>query len=154
MPEIESRYFGLLHYEEEDVIGFPAGLPGFENQQRFLLIEQPVNRPLAFLQSLDRIELCFVTVPVQVVMQDYRVPLSREECTILGLDVGAEARPGGDLLVLAILAVEADGGVSVNLRAPLVIHCARRRAVQAVPEDCPYSHRHPLAAQAEEAPCS
>jgi flagellar assembly factor FliW len=154
MPETQSKYFGRLSYQAEAVIDFPAGLPGFEDQHRFLLIEQPVNRPLAFLQSMDRPELCFVTVPAQIVIQDYCVSLSQQECDILGLEAGSQARAGGELLVLAILAVEPDGGVTANLRAPLVIHSERRRAVQAIPEECAYSHRHPLTSEAQEAPCS
>lgn len=154
MAEIESKYFGRLSYDPEAVIEFPAGLPGFEDQRRFLLIEQPVNRPLVFVQSLDQPELCFVSIPARVVAQDYGVRLSAEECALLGVAPGTEARAGGGLLCLAIVAIEEDGGVTANLRAPLVIHSEGRRAVQAIPEECPYSHRHPLAAQPEEAPCS
>lgn len=149
MAEFESKYFGKISYGPEAVIEFPAGLPGFEQERRFLLIQQPVNRPLAFLQSLNRPELCFVTIPVRVAAPDYSIRLSAEEARLLGIEEGTEAGAGGELLCLGIVAVEEDGSATVNLRAPLVIHWARRLGVQAIPEECGYSHRHPLEAPQE-----
>jgi flagellar assembly factor FliW len=52
MPSVDTKYFGSLEYREESVYEFPHGLPAFENETMFVLIEQPENRPLVFLQSL------------------------------------------------------------------------------------------------------
>ena len=47
--------------------GLPSGdysLPGFEDRSRFLPLTFPGREPLVFLQSLDRVELCFLALPV------------------------------------------------------------------------------------------
>ena len=58
-----TKYFGPVAYEESNVLRFPAGLPGFEEERRFLSLEQPAHAPLVFLQSLTTPDLCFVALP-------------------------------------------------------------------------------------------
>ena len=62
---------------------------------------------------------------------------------------------GGEALALAILTV-AEGGLTANLLAPVVVNLANRRAVQAIRPDGRHSHAHPLeaAAAAGVAACS
>ena len=35
--KLQSKYFGEIEYLDEDVLSFPAGLFGFEEEHRFLL---------------------------------------------------------------------------------------------------------------------
>lgn len=152
MPELESKYFGRIQYHEESLIEFPVGLPGFEQERWFLLIEQPVNRPLIFMQSVKTPSLCFLTLPVKAVVSDYRIPLSAEEASTLGMPEEREAGDGSETLCLGIVAVAQNGSATINLRAPLVVRYTNRRAVQAIPDESSYSHQHPLDAQG--GPCS
>ena len=41
MPEIETKNFGRIPYEEEAALVFRRGLPGFESQSRFLPLTFP-----------------------------------------------------------------------------------------------------------------
>ena len=38
MLKLQTKYFGEIEYEERDVIRFPAGIIGFEEEQAFLLL--------------------------------------------------------------------------------------------------------------------
>ncbi len=152
MPEFETKYFGRITYQPESVVEFPAGLPGFEKENRFLLIEQPINRPLVFLQSLTSSELCFVTVPVVLIEPAYQLNLNPEELELLNLETAPGGAAGPDLLCLAIISFHEDGPATANLLAPVVVNWRRRRGVQSVPADSPYSHRHVLL-EPQEAPC-
>ena len=67
MPTIRTKQFGSIDYDDADIFEFPAGLPGFEAEQRFLCIERPALRPVAFLQSVTNPELCFITLPARSV---------------------------------------------------------------------------------------
>ncbi len=152
MPELRSDYFGEIPYRAESVIEFPLGLPGFENERRFVLVEQEINKPAVFLQSLARPELCFLALPAAAVLPGYRLLLSAEEREVLGLD--AAAPPGADpsVIALALVSLAEGRAPTANLLSPLVIHAGRRVGVQSIPCDSPYSHQHPLAAEAP-SPC-
>ena len=153
MPEIQTKYFGNLSYSEEARLHFAAGLPGFEDQHWFVLLERPDTRPLGFLQSLSRPELCFVTLPARVVAPAYELCLGADD--LAALDFAPTARPaiGGEVLALAILSFQPDQPPTANLLAPLVVRLDTREAVQAILADSGYSHREPLRPLPEEVPC-
>lgn len=152
MPHCETKYFGTAVYEDSAVLQFPAGLPGFESEARFLLLEQPGQRPLAFLQSLATPGLCFVTLPALSIDPSYELEVAEADLDLLGLDGRSPPRIGGELLCLAIVTV-AETGITANLLAPLVINTRNLRGAQAIAPSRGYSHQHPLG-EAEEAPCS
>ena len=136
MPSISTRDFGPLDYDAGAELQFPHGLPGFENQKRFVLIEKDALAPLIFLQSAESEGLCFITVPVQLVDPGYQMGMTEEDHHILIED-------SGDLLSLAIVAASANA-ITANLLAPVVINLKTRIGVQAVRPDARYSHQHAL----------
>jgi|YNPBryBLVA2012_1023415.scaffolds.fasta_scaffold00286_11 flagellar assembly factor FliW len=150
-----TRHFGTIEYDPEAVFQFPAGLPGFEDQRRFLPLQQPNVEPIVFLQSLDRPDLCFITLPVQTIEPGYRLSISAEDLRLLGLPEDRQPEMGKQVLCLAIVAVAEGRPPTANLLAPVVLNLENRRAVQAILSDSPYSHRHPLPAGGQEDPvCS
>jgi len=149
MPQLETRQFGLLDYLPEAVLEFPAGIPAFEHERRFLPIEQAATRPFVFLQSLATPELMFLTLPALLVEPAYRLDLGPEDLELLGLSA-APQRIDQDVHCLAIVTVQPDGRLTANLLAPVVINPKSRRAVQALQPG--YSPQHPL--PDGEAPCS
>jgi len=152
MPCIETVRFGPLHYTENSVIEFPAGIPAFESERQFLLLRPPKHEPLIFLQSLITPALSFLAIAVENIVLDYDVELSEEELQAVG-----GPGPRADFEVLALITVGTRGEVSANLKAPVVIHRGQRRAVQAIQTNTSYSARHPMGAAAkspQEFPCS
>lgn len=154
MPEFRTRYFGEIAYLPESVIEFPLGLPGFENQRRFLLIEQELNKPIVFLQSLSRPELCFITVPVQGILPGYELILTAEELHWLDLAEDRQPVAGDDTICLAIVSLAEERPPTANLLAPIIVNWRKRLAVQSVQADSSHSHQHPLLAQNLEPQCS
>lgn len=142
MPEIATRQFGVVRFEESSVVEFPAGLPGFESQTRFVMIERAASAPVIFLQSVDLPELCFCAAPALAIDPGYELAMTEEDRKLL-----AASEPP---LCLAILSQDKSGCWTANLLAPVVIDLASRRAVQAVRADSRYSHVHALG----EAKCS
>lgn len=141
-----------MEYSEEAVLEFPLGLAGFEQDTRFVLIERVESAPLMFLQSMERPELCFVTLPVKCIDESYRVGLDEDAARTLGIATS----PGWEqeVLCLAIVTVPESGAAMANLRAPVVIHRATRRACQVIQFDSDYSFHHPLVdTGAAEQPC-
>lgn len=153
--QFQTRHFGTIDYQTDALVEFPAGLPGFEDEREFVALEQPFNKPIVFLQSLRRPELCFITLPVQTIEPGYRLAMSSEDLRLLGLPEDRQPELGTDVLCLAIVAVAEGQAPTANLLAPVVINLNNRRAAQAILSDSGYSHRHPLLAEPEkETPCS
>jgi len=152
MPEARTRYFGALNYEDSSVLTFPAGLPGFEHEKSFILIEQPSTKPLVFVQSLAGANLCFVALPILVASPDYHLNMIPEDLQILGLAGDRQPGIGTDVLCLAIVSFEEGGPPTLNLLAPIVANLSTRVAVQAVQPDSDYQLRHPF--RPEELRCS
>ena len=154
MPEFRTTCFGSITYQPHAVIEFPLGLPGFEHERRFLLVDQALNKPVVFLQSLSRPELCFMTLPVALICPSYELSLGPEELAALEIEEQPAAAGGSELSSLAIITLAEGRPPTANLLAPIVIHWRRRLAAQVISADSPYSHQHPLFAGTGEAPCS
>jgi len=140
MPVIPTRDFGPLDYDPSTELHFPQGLPGFETQTRFILIEKAALAPLMFLQSAESEALCFLTIPVQKIDPGYQIGIIEEDQRTLALE-GTDAR---EILFLAILSAHANTPATVNLLAPVVINLKMKIGVQAVRPDSRYSHQHPV----------
>ena len=156
MPLAATKYFGELAYRDDAVLEFPTGLPSFEEQQRFVLIELPEHAPLVFLQSLERPELCFLALPILVLDRLYQLDVSREDLAVLELDTALQPAIGTEVLVLALISLHDGFSATANLMAPIVVNLKTRRAVQAIRHDTTYSHEHPIQSNGEysaEAPC-
>ncbi len=154
MLSTETRHFGVIQYQEDSVFDFPAGLPGFEDQRQFLLLERPDTRPLVFVQSLSAAGLCFITVPVGWRNPTTSCVCRRKTWRLWGIDTGRQPEIGKEVLCLAIVSLQEDRPPTVNLLSPLVINIRTRRGIQTIQADSGYSHQHPLLPQEGVDACS
>jgi flagellar assembly factor FliW len=141
MPDCRTKFHGLISFEPEQVLRVPQGLFGFPDEQEFLLLELPSSRPVVFLQSIKSENLCFITLPVQMVQPDYHL-LRRHDGGRPATD-GQVPQMGKDLLCLALLTMRENQITTANLKAPLVIDIACHTGIQVIVEQ-DYSHYHPL----------
>lgn len=113
-------------------LNFPHGIPAFETQKQFRLIER---EPLLFLESETNPDLSFLLLPMTLIDPEYRLAMSGEDRETLG------ARPESNLLCLAVVTAAEDSPPTANLLAPVVVNLDNGRAVQAVRSDAVYSHK-------------
>jgi flagellar assembly factor FliW len=144
MPVLQTKYFGLIEYREEEIVQFPSGLPGFEEESHFLMLEPPADAPLVFLQSVRVPALCFLALPMLAVDPDYQLAVAGEDLATLGLATGRQPRSSGEVRCYTLIVVGGNGQISANLLAPLLINPANGRGVQAIRFDSLYSHQHLL----------
>lgn len=126
--KIESPRFGTLEVAPEKIIEFPLGLAGFENCRRFTLFHQEEGEPKYFiLQAVDAPEVAFhISDPANFGV-DYRIALSDEEKTALGVSSTEQAA------IAVILLKDGNGApLRANRNAPLLINLAGRRGIQHV----------------------
>ena len=144
MPSVDTKYFGRLPFAEGAVFDFPQGLPAFEDEKTFVLIEVPEAAPLVFLQSVSRANLCFVAFPIQAVDKTYQLAIAPEDLQELGLDTERQPILGSEVTVLALLATHDECVATANLMAPVVLNVKLQRGLQAIRHDLLYSHAYPL----------
>ncbi len=130
-----SKHFGEVEWDPASELLLPCGLPGFEDERRMVAVEIPAQRPLVYLQSAEKAEICFVALPVRAVQPDYRLELSEDDKIALRLDEDCRPEIGADVLCLALL-IPFDGGVETNLAAPIVVNLHNLRCVQARGPGC------------------
>jgi len=138
---IKTKAYGELDVDERQLVTFPAGLLGFEQFKRYVLLDAP-QKPFFYLQSLDVTELAFILIDPFLFRSDYQLDVNDEALGEIGV-----AAPD-DVLVFAIVTVPGDGGAATaNLMGPLIINKANRRGMQAVLADARWKVKHDIMAE-------
>lgn len=143
--KFETTRFGQVEVKNEEIIVFPDGPLGFPDCTRFTLIDEERAQPFRMLQSLDNPSLAFVVINPQVVRQNYKFQVTKEDLKYV------KATSVDSLEVYAIVTMARDvKDITVNLQGPLVINYEHRLGHQFVLVDSDYTTREPLVAEAEE----
>ena len=122
----------------ENVIHMPAGLLGFENVKRFVLLTSPEEAPFSWLQAVGDPNLAFLVVSPFEAVPDYQPDLSDEDAKYLGL------KNPEDALIYNIVTLR-QGEATMNLKGPIVINKFTLRGKQVVLQNASaWSVRHPL----------
>lgn len=136
MITIDTKYLGAIEIEEDKIIHFENGIPGFETEKQFVLLDIADNDVLQILQSVQTPELAFFVANPYLLFKDYAIEL--EDHVIEKLDIKNEH----DVAVLSILTIKDPFSSStINLKAPIIINIANKRAKQYIMNDDRYSLR-------------
>lgn len=150
--KLETRMFGMIEYDADDVITFPAGLPSFEDEHSFLLLPlgPSANDPLC-LQSITTPALTFVLLNPFSLLPGYAPKLQPKELKEMKVERDE------DLAYYVLCAMKRPVGDStVNLKCPVAVNPDLRIACQVILETDDYHMRHPLSEfthSEEDAPC-
>lgn len=125
------------------VIELAHPMPGFPDDARFALVRLDDDGVLHGFRSLDSQDLQFVVVPPAPFYPDYTLDLDDETATELGID---EDSADDVLVLLVVRAGTSLADTTVNLRAPLVVNPATRRASQVILDDADLPLAAPLVA--------
>lgn len=138
--EIDTKYFGVTPYTEDEVITFPNGIFGFEENRRFILIRfEDENGGLLCLQNIENEQLAFVVINPFCFMPGYKPVLTEAELKKL------EVASSEELLFYNICVLDEDiEKSSVNLRCPLAVNGETKQAAQVILEDAQYAFKQPF----------
>ncbi|MBE0569720.1 MAG: flagellar assembly protein FliW [Deltaproteobacteria bacterium] len=124
MVAFETSRFGPLEVGDDRVIRFPAGLLGFPQLNRYVLIDYK-DTPLQWLQSVENPDVAFIVTDPKTIAGEGTITLGDDVVRFLQLE------REDDLAVLLMLRVDGDKVVA-NLNGPLAINSNRMLGVQAV----------------------
>lgn len=142
---IETRDFGTIEIDEETVIHFPEGIPGFDEYKDYAILydsDGEKQELFAWLQCTTEQTLAFPVVNPFQIMENYNPMIEDELLKPLGEFTDE------DLMVFLLATVPADvKKTSVNMKAPLLINTLNRRAMQVIVENEDYEIKHMLIAE-------
>lgn len=138
--ELQTRLFGAISYEPEEVIDFPGGMPSFEDEHAFLLLPiQGGSGEMLCLQSVTTPDLAFILMDPFFLLPDYAPVLRASELKELGVEKSE------DLCYYVLCAMKRPVSQStVNLKCPVALNPDQRRACQVILETDAYGMRHLL----------
>ena len=136
--QLATKYFGEIECDEEDILHFPGGLFGFEEEQKFVLLPfAGSGGTLLCLQSTVTSALAFVVMDPFALWPGYAPSLQAPDLKALGVE------QGGDLGYYVLCVVKDPISEStVNLKCPVAINIQTRTARQVILEQ--YEMRHLL----------
>lgn len=141
-PETIQSRFGEVSVDISKAITFPRGLLGMPSKENFVLTKFNSAKMEQFklLQSLDELQLSFITLPLD--MNNNIIGINDIRETAKGLGVAPE-----DLVVLLIVSVHRSPDsvkLSVNARAPLFLDVKHKVGMQYVFANDAYKVQHYL----------
>lgn len=137
---LETRLFGRIDYAEEDIITFPAGIPSFEEDHRFLLLPfEGSGETLLCLQSVDTAALSFILMNPFSLDPGYTPVLRPSERASLGVERDE------DLCFYVLCAMKRPVcNSTVNMRCPIALNPDTRIAYQLILESADYQMHQSL----------
>lgn len=136
---IQTKYFGEIEVEETKQIQFSIGLPGFEAETAFMLLDLANHNVLQLLQSIHTPSLAFIVVSPYQIYSDYIVDL--DDNILYRLNIKQEV----DVNLFSIVTLASPFAKStLNLKAPVVINVNDQTGKQYILNSDKYSSRAPI----------
>ena len=126
--DVYTTRFGLISVQPQDEILFENGLIGLEDCRRWAVLVDSDNSALGWLQNLEHGHVALGVVSPRRFVPDYQLRVDRCDLRTLAL------RSPGDAEVV-VIASRQPSGITLNLRAPLVINVDQRLGCQVVAKD-------------------
>ncbi|SFM23717.1 flagellar assembly factor FliW [Gracilibacillus orientalis] len=137
--QINTKYFGEVDINKQEIIHFTKGIPGFLDEKEFVLLSFEESGLFQVLQSTNGIDPTFVVVNPFLFVEDYQLDL--DDQTIEQLLIKDEK----DVMVLAIVTVKDPLTTSTaNLQAPIVINQSSKNAKQYITNNKDYTTREQI----------
>lgn len=139
---ILTKLFGEVELDENKLIHFENGIIGFPYLTDFALVHDEQKGDAAGIKWLQSVQEPGFAMPVTdplAIVPDYNPVVEDEHLKAAG-NLNSE-----DMLVLVTITVPRDiKQMSINLKAPIVINAAERRACQVIVEEDAYKVKFPV----------
>lgn len=139
--KINTKVFGEVEIADDKIIHFPSGIVGFPELTEFTLLhdEEKGAGSIHWLLSIQEPGFAMPVMDPLLVCTDYNPEVDDELLKPLG---GLDPE---EILVLVTVTVPSDlKKMSVNLRGPIIINAAAKKACQVIVEGEGYQVKYPI----------
>jgi len=137
--ELITKYHGVREYNDEDVIVFKKGLPGFKELKNFIIFPLESNEVFSILHSIEDIGVGLVLVSPFTVAADYEIKIPDNYIKELQIAKTEE------VLVLTTVTLNSNiENMTTNLKAPIIINIKEKLGEQLILDNDKYKIKQPL----------
>lgn len=134
---IQTRFFGEVELEKEQIWSFPKGIPGFEEEKEFVLLPITDIPSFMVLQSVNIRDIALVVANPYNFVEDYSYDIDEPTIDLLKI------KKVEDIFVLGVLSLKEPFETStINLQAPIVFNLNTKIAKQMIINDNKFALRH------------
>lgn len=134
-----SKIHGEIEYEENNIITFNKGLPGFSLLRKFILVDLEEYYPFKLLLSLEDDEIALIVTSPYEFFKDYEIKLSEETIKNLKIDSPQQVN------IITTVTINSDvRKITTNLRGPIVINTSNNIGEQIILDNPKYKVKSPL----------
>lgn len=123
-----------LVYAKDEVIKFPTGIPGFEKNHEFILVQLQDYAPFEWLVCVDGTKLRFAIINPMLFRPDYSPNIMKEQLENLKI------KKPEDILLYTIVTIKENPAESTaNFLGPIIINKTMHIGKQVIIDDERYS---------------
>lgn len=139
--ELTTKIFGTIVIDDEKIIEFPNGIVGFPDLKHFTLIhdEEKSSDSIHWLQSIEEPAFAMPVMDPLYVKPDYNPAVEDELLKNIG-----ELIPEETLVLVTVTVPKEIEKMSVNLRGPIIINAAEKKATQVIIDGEEYQVKFPI----------
>lgn len=139
MIKVKTSRFGEIEVDGKDVVELPAGLIGFPELKKYVLLDHDKDSPFKWLQSLDDGAIAFVLINPLLFKPDYTVEVTEAEVSDLKIE------NEDDAVISVIITMPSNPQkMTANLKAPLIFNLKNRMGKQVILNNSSYTTRHSI----------
>lgn len=136
---IDTKYLGSIEIDNQQIIQFSSGLPGFTDELEFVILDIPGNQAFQTLQSVVTPELAFIVTNPHQYYVEYTFQLDEQILENLGIENEK------DVVVLSIVTLKSPFKMStLNLKAPIIINSTKKQGKQYILNKEDYPTKAPI----------
>ncbi|WP_270562918.1 flagellar assembly protein FliW [Clostridium beijerinckii] len=134
-----SKVHGEIEYDENNIITFNKGIPGFDELKTFVLVDLKEYKPFKLLQSLEDDEIALIVISPYDFFDDYEIILNEE--TIKNLKIEYQEQ----VTIVTTITLNSDvNKITTNLQGPIVINIFTNLGEQIILDNSKYMVKSPL----------
>ncbi len=115
--KIETKRFGIVEIDEENIIEFPYGILGFPDKKKYVILADRDNSPFFWMQSVEQADFALVVTNPLWFYPEYKVKVHRSELE----DIKLQDLSKGEIWTFVTIRSN-PFVVSVNLKGPILIN--------------------------------
>lgn len=123
MVEFESKIFGKIQIDENEVFEFPNGILGFPDNKKFFflkIVSDEFAFPIEIMHSFDSNNLAFFVTDPTYILPTYSILASPKELEDIKI------KDISDVVTRVILRFEKKNKATCNLIAPIILNTRER----------------------------
>ncbi len=142
---VNTTRFGKLTIDEDKVINFPFGIPGFPELHKWCILTPDGQLGISWLQAVKDADVALLVADPDSLFPEYNAEIDERDLGPIGVTISPDNPEVPDLVMRVVLTVDRDNGVvTANLRAPIVFNIGTRQAIQIALRRGDYSVRETL----------